>query len=325
DDAEAAGNVRLASVLAASALRLCTKGSTRTRASLLAKVARGYRATGDLNKAARVYARVRSIGRRARDFDAMGRGTLGLAVVERERGNFHKANRQFELVLRHAEKSKSRELQVFAHQGMQVVAEHLGDVGLMTRHAWMAYTLSVGSVDRELETLHNVAWAAGVAGLVDEVLAVLTAVLERAPLTPRLRFYYLRSTAKVAATQGKREIVDRVSSDVEALGHKTPYVFEYALALMDLGKAYSVLGDRESAQRPRRLGLALARRYGFTGALHRTTDVSMPSLTRSNSEREMEVDVEEIRRVLRTIAAGVLSADPNPRKQTHTAWRREGA
>lgn len=315
DEAEAAGSVELASILAESALRMCERASTSAQSKLLTKVARGYRAAGSLDKAELLYARVRTLGRRARNYDALTRGTLGIAVVARERGNYDEAIRHFEHALHYAMKSKSRELQIMAHQGMHVVGEHTGDLALHLKHAWLAYTLSIGNAERELETLHNIAWAACVAGLVTETLAVQRAVLARSDLSPRMRFHYLGAAAMSAAQCGRREVVESVWAQLEQLGAQTPYVYEYAISLVDVADAYRELGEPSIARSLRDQATALARRFGLTGVLHCGSYLRAGLHKTPGVDLQFGVDLDEIRRTFATIAAGVLGSESGARRE----------
>ncbi len=233
---------------------------------------------------------------------------MGLGILARELGNTERVIRLFEEALEHAQLSKSRELQILAHQGMQIAADVVGDHAGELRHVWLAYSLSIGDPVHEYEALHNVAWYACEAGIANEALPALQRVLAQVPLKPLLKFHYLGTTATAAAKCARREVVNEVRAELDRFKNSAAHPHEYGLALISLGEAFGWLGDNSLARQYRESVRRLAKRFGLHELTQRLQSPRVRASVAYPIDDETAAEIEEVRRVLRTIASGVLGS-----------------
>lgn len=308
DSAEASGCTSICDSLAAAALPLCQNAHPPAYGEVLWRAARARRKIGDLDTADRHYAVVLAIGRRHKNHTLIARGAIGLGILARELGNIERVIRLFEEAHEHAQLSKSRELQILAHQGMQISAGVVGDHAGELRHVWLAYSLSIGDPVHEYEALHNVAWYACAAGIANEALPALQWVLAQAPLKPLLKFHYLGTTATAAAQCDRRDVVNEIRAELDRFKNSAVHPHEYGLALISLGEAFDWLGEKSLARQYRESVRSLARRFGLHELMQRLQSPMVRASVGYPIDDEVTAEIEEVRRVLRTIASGVLGS-----------------
>lgn len=307
DDADARACISITDSLAHAALPLCRSAWPVAYGNVLWRAARARRKAGDLVSANRHYASVLAIGRRQNEHALIARGAMGLAILARELGNTERVIHLFEEAHEHAQQSKSRELQILGHQGMQIAAGVVGDHAGELRHVWLAYSLSIGDPVHEYEALNNVAWYACRAGIANEALPALQNVLRNVPLKPQLRFHYLGTTAIAAAQCGRKDVLDVVRGELDPFKESVVHPHEHGLALASLCESYEWLGNRQLAREYRGAVRLLAKRFGFNELLQRLQSPKIGVAVAAAADSESFAEIEEIRRVLRTIAAGVLT------------------
>jgi hypothetical protein len=188
------------------------------------------------------------------------------------RGNYPDGRALFERGLRLAVRHRLTEHEAAAHNALLMSAVAAKDVESALTHGWRLLQLSSGRTDRQAEVLVNLA---AVALLADNAEAALAGSTEALRLTndDRVLLAGFGSAATAAARLGRRDLLDRLASDVAHVLERSGHPYDRAYTLLELADAYATVDSTAEARRFLADAVRLANEGPFFEVLHRAETV----------------------------------------------------
>lgn len=228
---------------------------------------------GELDVAEELYRRVATAARRLGSDELRVRAWIGRAIISRHAGNYPASRRYGQHAIGLAERSDLRRLASLAHHTLMVVAGVGKEFDSAVEHGWQAFLNADGDVTLESGALGNVGQLFLEAGHPATAMAAFRAVLARRP-SDRISVPALGGLAVAAARLGLPEVVHTTADDILARFKANAGVTAYDVAstLVDLTRAYLMLGDDARAEAFREQAHTLAVSKGFHEIVHHTRD-----------------------------------------------------
>ena len=228
---------------------------------VLAQRARVARKANAYTIALQLYKRVAALGRTLNSGELRARAGVGFGVLAQFRGNLPLAARHFRAAAREAKRAGAVDVLRVAQHGQLTIAAKRGDFSSALVHGWDAYRDAWGDREAEAEMLLNLAQLAFDLGRPEAALAGFTAALARRP-GPRLALPAFGGAGRAAAALGRRVLLQRFASEVDAYRNDESFAYPIASALLDLALGFAS-HDRSAAHGRVAAGLKLTAKHGF--------------------------------------------------------------
>jgi tetratricopeptide (TPR) repeat protein len=226
---------------------------------------------GALDVAEERYRRVAITARHIGSDELRARAWVGRAIVARHSGNYPASRRYGQHAIVLAERSGLHRLASLAHHTLMVAAAIGMEFESAVEHGWQAYLNADGDVALESGALGNVGQLFLDAGHPTTAMAAFRAVLARRP-SDRIVVPALGGLAVAAARLDLPGLVQTATDDIVARAHAGATAYDVATTLLDLTRAYVILGDHVRAEEFREQAHALAVSKGFHEIVHHTRE-----------------------------------------------------
>lgn len=226
---------------------------------------------GELDVAEERYHRVAMSARRLKSDELRVRAWIGRAIVARLRGNFPACRRYGQHATVLAERSGLRRLASAAHHTLMVAAAVGQEFEFALEHGWRSFLNADGDVSLESGALCDIGHLFLDSGHPTTAMAAFRAVLARRP-SNRIAIPVLGGFAVAAARLDLPEQVLIARDDILERANAGATAYDVATALLDLTRAYVILGDNVRAEEFRDRAHALAVSKGFHEIVHHTRD-----------------------------------------------------
>jgi tetratricopeptide (TPR) repeat protein len=247
---------------------------------------------GELDIAEERYRRVAMAARRLGSDELRVRAWSGRAVVARLRGNYPASRRYGQHAIILAERSGLHRLASLAHHALMVAAAVGKEFESAVEHGWQAYLNADGDVSLESGALGNIGQLFLDAGHAATAMAAFRAALARHP-SDRIVVPALGGLAIAAARLDLSELVSSATNEILLRAHSGATAYDVATAMLDLTRAYEVLGDEVRADHFRERARALATSRGFHEILHYTSEAARMQRT-APRERTLSPRMESV-------------------------------
>ncbi len=224
---------------------ICGSGAVAGTAARF--LGRAHRRLGAWDESEYWYGVAQNLGAALGDRRLSALATNGLGSAIREKGNLPRALELHSETLEWGVADGDHYVQGLSHHNLMTDQKLSGRFGEAIRHGWEAVRLYPSERD-QLQALTDLAWAFVEVGEYGAAEDAYTVVAHRTQ-DFRYRVYALDALAYIEALLGRREqFEDRIQA-VDATPWRTGQPFMVSELLYYRGKAYSLLGDAELAQR----------------------------------------------------------------------------
>jgi hypothetical protein len=226
---------------------------------------------GELDVAEERYRRVSKAARRLHSDELRVRAWIGRAIIARLRGNFPASRRYAQHAIVLAERSGLRRMAATAHQMLMVAAAVGKEFESAIEHGWQAFLNADGDVTLESGALCDIGHLFLDSGHSTTAMAAFRAVLARKP-SNRIAIPVLGGFVVAAARLELPELVSMATEDILTRVSTGATAYDAATVLLDLTRAYVIIGDNARAERFREQAHTIAVSKGFHEIVHHTRD-----------------------------------------------------